>query len=419
MIRMSRCKPDTKQSIFFIFFLFLFSFSKISAQDGKALFLANCAACHALDVDLTGPKLGGVLDREPYNGDMKKILNWVHNTNKLVETDPYYKNLRARFNGAVMPTLPLTDKDFEAIINYVNTPPAPPPPPPPGGEVPSNNWIIFGVISLIMAIIALILMQVNSNLKKLSDDEEGIQRPEPVPFYRNKAYIALLTIILFVFAGYYITKAAIGLGRQKEYQPEQPIFYSHKVHAGTNQISCLYCHGNAWESRHAAVPSVNVCMNCHKTITTYNGAPLFRENGDSVNGTVQLQKLFRYAGFDPKNQNAWKPENAKPIPWVRIHSLPDLVYFNHSQHIRVGNVQCQTCHGPITEMDEVKQFSELGMGWCINCHRETKVNFSYTDSTGNKFYQSYKGFRDAYEHKKMDSITVKDIGGTECQKCHY
>jgi cytochrome c551/c552 len=416
---MIRCKPGTKRPIFFIFFLFLFSFSKILAQDGKALFTANCASCHALDVDLTGPKLGGVLDREPYNGDLKKILNWVHNTNKLTETDPYYKALKTRFNGQVMPTLPLADKDFEAIVNYANTPVdiTKLPPPPPGGE--TNNWIIFGVISLIMAIIALILMQVNSNLKKLSDDTEGIQRPEPVPFYRNKAYIALLTIILFVFAGYYITKAAIGLGRQKDYQPQQPIFYSHKVHAGTNQVSCLYCHGNAWESRHAAVPSVNVCMNCHKTIKEYKGEALYAANGDSINGTAQLQKLFKYAGFDPQNPNAWKPENAKPIPWVRIHSLPDHVYFNHSQHIRAGNVQCQTCHGPITEMDEVRQFSELGMGWCINCHRETKVNFSYTDSTGNKFYQSYKSFRDAYEHKKMDSITVKDIGGTDCQKCHY
>jgi hypothetical protein len=160
-------------------------------------------------------------------------------------------------------------------------------------------------------------------------------------------------------------------------------------------------------------------MNCHKTIREYTGASLFNEKGDSINGTAQLQKLFRYAGFDPQNPNAWKPENAKPIPWVRIHSLPDHVYFNHSQHIRAGNVQCQTCHGPITEMDEVKQFAELSMGWCINCHRETKVNFSYSDSTGNKFYQSYKSFRDAYQHKKMDSITVKDIGGTDCQKCHY
>jgi cytochrome c551/c552 len=411
------CKPATKQSIILIFFLSIFSFSNISAQDGKALFQTHCATCHALNKDISGPALAGILDKDPYNGDMQKVLRWLKNTS-LANTDPYYIALKNKY-GQVMPTLPLTDKEFEAIINYVNVPPVvdnkPPPPPPPS----SSNWVIFGIISLVMAIIAIILMQVNSNLKKLSDDTEGIQRPEPVPFYRNKAYITLFTIVAFIFIGYYVTKAAIGFGRQTDYQPEQPIYYSHKVHAGTNQVSCLYCHGNAWESRHAAIPSTNVCMNCHKTITEYTGPTLYLPNGDSVNGTAQLQKLFKYAGFDPQNPNAWKPEHAKPIPWVRIHNLPDHVYFNHAQHIRAGNVQCQTCHGSISEMDEVKQFSELSMSWCINCHRNTKVNFSYTDSTGNKFYQSYKSFRDAYDHKKMDSITVMDIGGTECQKCHY
>src|SRR5439155_1266031 len=170
------------------------------------------------------------------------------------------------------------------------------------------------VISLIMAVIALILMQVNSNLKKLSDDKEGILRPEPVPFYKNKVYITLGTLLLFILAGYYITKGAIGLGRQKSYEPRQPIYYSHRVHAGINQISCLYCHGNAWESRHAAVPSVNVCM---------------------------------------------------------------------------------------------------------NCHRETKVKFDYNDSTGNKFYSIYEKFHNDFKAGKMDSIRVKDIGGIECQRCHY
>jgi hypothetical protein len=157
-------------------------------------------------------------------------------------------------------------------------------------------------------------------------------------------------------------------------------------------------------------------MNCHKGITEYTGPTLYAANGDSINGTAQLNTLFKYAGFDPKNANAWKPENAKPIPWIRIHSLPDHVYFNHSQHVRAGKVQCQTCHGPITEMDEVKQFAELSMGWCINCHRETKVNYSLADGSGNKFYQMYEKF---FKHKGSDSITVKDVGGTECQRCHY
>jgi cytochrome c553 len=237
----------------------------------------------------------------------------------------------------------ITDPELDAVIKYVNewVPPAPPT----GGsttqEEPSGRGgLIFGIISLIMAIIALILMQVNSNLKKLSDDTEGIHRPDPVPFYKNKVYIALFSIILFVVGGYYTANALIDLGRQKRYQPEQPIYYSHKVHAGVNQISCLYCHGAAMESKHAAIPSVNVCMNCHKTINSYaeTSPKLLREDGTEVNGTREIEKLYSYAGFDPKNAAAWDPSKAKPIPWTKIHNLPDHVYFNHAQHIKAGKV---------------------------------------------------------------------------------
>ena len=371
---------------------------------------------------MTGPKLGGVLDKEPYSGDVKKIVNWVHNADKLTNTDPYYKGLKAQF-GTQMTAFPaLPDKDIEAIVKYVSTPV---PTTTPGGptETPTSDrtWVIFGIISLIMAIIALILMQVNNNLKKLSDDKEGILRPEQVPFYKNKVYISLLTIIVFIVCGYYITNGAIGLGRQKSYEPKQPIYYSHRVHAGINQISCLYCHGNAWESRHAAIPSVNVCMNCHKAIQSYEKGPkLYDEAGNEINGTMEIQKLYRYAGFDPANATKWTPSMIKqPVEWTKIHNLPDHVFFSHAQHIRAGKVQCQTCHGSITEMDEVKQFGELNMGWCINCHRETKVNFNYNDSTGNKFYSIYEKFHNDFRSGKMDSVTVRDIGGIECQKCHY
>ena len=420
------CNPINRKVTQLFFILSLFSLQKISAQDGKALFNTNCASCHSPMKDLTGPKLGGVLERDPYNGDMSKVVNWVHNVDKLLASDPYYKGLMAKY-GARMTAFPaLTDKDIAAIIDYTEKAyaDAQKPQTPTGGAeaVPTENrnWIIFGVISLIMAIIALILMQVNSNLKKLSDDREGILRPEPVPFYKNKVYIALLTILIFVAGGYYVTKGAIGLGRQKAYEPRQPIFYSHRVHAGIDQISCLYCHGNAWESRHAAIPSVNVCMNCHKAIQSYEKGPkLYNAAGEEINGSMEIQKLYKYAGFDPGNAAKWNPSMAKPIEWVKIHNLPDHVYFNHSQHVHAGNVQCQTCHGEITQMDEVKQFSELSMGWCINCHRETKVNFNYNDSTGNKFYSIYEKFHNDIKNHKMDSVTVKDIGGTECQRCHY
>ena len=418
------CKPSVlKLSLLFLFSI-IFSQKSLIAQDGKTLFISKCQSCHQIDRKGTGPALAGLEQRHKW-ADHNELLKWINNPSAYMSGDSYTQQLKAEY-GSVMQAFPdLTLKDVEAIVGYINTAAA-------GAAKPkeqspaedtkaaNQNAIIYGIISLILAIIALILMQVNSNLKKMSDDAEGIYRPEPVPFYRNKVYIAMASILFFIVGGYYVTKGAIGLGRQKNYQPVQPIFYSHKVHAGVNQISCLYCHGAAWDSKHAAIPSVNVCMNCHKTITTYEKGPkLYDGNGDEVDGTAEIAKLHKYAGFDPNNPNKWDPSKARPIEWIKIHNLPDHVYFNHSQHIRAGNVQCQTCHGNIHQMDEVKQETDLSMGWCVNCHRETKVNFNYDSTKGNKFYSIYEKFHNDFKSGRMDSVTVKDIGGLECQKCHY
>jgi cytochrome c2 len=425
------CKP-TGQRLTILLLFFVFSIVRTSAQDlaaGGALFQAKCASCHNIFKDLTGPALMGLEERHTW-ADHNELLKWVHNPDAYMKTgEPYTNALKARMGGSVMSSFPdLTIKDVDNIVGYINdqvkqkaagggdnkgTEN-------PQSSTSGSNAIIFGIISLILGIIALILMQVNSNLKKMSDDVEGISRPEPVAFYRNKVYIAMFAIVFFIVGGYFVTKGAIGLGRQKNYQPVQPIYYSHKVHAGINQVSCLYCHGSAWDSKTAGIPAVNICMNCHKAINEYaKGPKLYREDGEEVDGTAEIQKLYKYAGFDPKNASQWNPAMAKPVEWVKIHNLPDHVYFNHSQHIRAGKVQCQSCHGEITAMDEVKQVSELSMGWCVNCHRTTKVDFNYSDSTGNKFYSIYEKFHNDIKNHKMDSVKVKDIGGLECQKCHY
>jgi hypothetical protein len=198
------------------------------------------------------------------------------------------------------------------------------------------------------------------------------------------------------------------------------IFYSHKVHAGVNQINCLHCHGGAMEGKHANIPSVNICMNCHMTISEYSGSAgnLFREDGTPVNGTDEIKKIYAAAGWDASKKQY--TGETHEIAWTKIHNLPDHVYFNHSQHVNAGKVQCQTCHGEITKMDEVYQFADLSMGWCINCHRTTKVNFGGKNGEdGNKFYSIYKKYHDEIKEGKRDSVTVNDIGGTECQKCHY
>lgn len=420
------CKPMTNKLALLVLSFVVFSTIHVSAQDGKTLFMSKCASCHNPLKDGTGPALGGLEERHKW-ADHKELLAWINNPSKYMATDPYTQGLKTKY-GSMMTAFPdITITQVDAIVTYINDfvakskePTTPGATADAKSESSNQNAIIFGVISLILAVIALILMQVNSNLKKMSDDASGIERPEPVPFYKNKVYIAMLAIVLFIVGGFYVSKGMIGLQRQKDYEPKQPIYYSHKVHAGINQINCLYCHGNAWESKHATVPSVNVCMNCHKNIQAYEKGPkLYDEEGVEINGTAEIAKLYKYAGFDPSKPNDWDPSKAKPIEWVKIHNLPDHVYFNHAQHTNAGQVQCQTCHGEITAMDEVKQVSELSMGWCVNCHRQTKVNFNIDSTGGNKYYSIYEKFHNDIKNGKMDSVTVKDIGGIECQKCHY
>ncbi len=406
-----------------IFLLITFSSAignQLNAQDGKALFSANCASCHAVNKKLTGPALAGVEDRWP---EKKNLYAWIKNSAAFLKTgDVYANNLYNEYNKVAMNNFPgLSDADIDAILAYIKTVPAPGAAPAGGAAAgaaapeESDNSLVFGILSLILAVVAIILLQVNNNLKKLSDEKLGVTPETPVPFYRNKRYIALTAIILFIVGGYYTTVGAINLGRSKDYQPEQPIYYSHKVHAGVNQINCQYCHTGTYQGKQATLPSVNVCMNCHQAINEYKGEPLVRENGDIVDGTAEIKKLYKYAGFT--EGQPWDATKAQPIEWVRIHNLPDHVYFNHAQHVNAGQVACQQCHGEIQNMGEVKQFSDLSMGWCVNCHRETKVQFK-----DNGFYSIYEKFHEDIRTGKIDStkgITVEKIGGTECQKCHY
>jgi len=125
------------------------------------------------------------------------------------------------------------------------------------------------------------------------------------------------------------------------YAPEQPIPFSHRKHAGENKIQCLYCHSGAEKSRHASIPSMNVCMNCHSVVKV---------------DSPHIQKLRKaYA-------------EGKPIEWIRVHELPDYVYFPHKRHVAKG-IACETCHGNVKEMDRIEQKSALTMGWCMECHR--------------------------------------------------
>lgn len=402
-------------------FLFLFIGGSLQAQtgnavNGKTLFQQNCASCHAMEKELVGPALMGAVDRWP---DKAELHKWIqHWPGVMAEKYPYAVSLVDKYKakGAMTDFAgTLKGQEVDDIIEYIAkyTTPVVPPLPPGEKQPEGDNTLLFGILSLVLAVVAFVLLQVNANLKKLADDKEGQPREESVSFWRNKAYIAFITVILFLVGGYFTVSGAIGLGRTQNFQPKQPIFYSHKVHAGVNQINCMYCHVGTYQGKQATIPSVNICMNCHQAINEYKGtAKLYDAEGNEVDGTAEIKKLYKYAGYT--EGQAWDAKNATPIEWVRIHNLPDHVYFNHSQHVVAGKVQCQTCHGEITKMDEVYQFAPLSMGWCINCHRTTKVNFK-----DNGFYSIYEKYQTNLKNGTMDSVTVENIGGTECQKCHY
>lgn len=409
--------------LIFVVALFVCNFSVTAAPDGKALFQSNCASCHNPLKDATGPALKGVDSRVP---SKEWLYDWIHNSSKMIASgDKYANDLYNTWGKTAMTAFPqLSNEEIDAIITYVNS--VEPPSAASAAttaaatetkESAASSWL-YALITVILVALAAILWRVNSGLRRVANEKEGLPNTKELPFYRNKVVIAMTVIVLFILAGYWMVNGAVEMGRQQNYQPEQPIFYSHKVHAGVNQINCLYCHAGAEKSKHAMIPSPNMCMNCHKQINEYTGEDLYNAEGEKINGTEEIQKLYRYAGWDPATKQYIRDENgnvkSKPIQWTKIHNLPDHVYFNHSQHVAVGKVACQRCHGPIQDMDEVYQFSPLSMGWCINCHRQTEVQFA-----NNNYYSIFEKYHEELKSGTRTSVTVEDIGGLECQRCHY
>ncbi|MFA5326614.1 MAG: cytochrome c3 family protein [Prolixibacteraceae bacterium] len=202
--------------------------------------------------------------------------------------------------------------------------------------------------------------------------------------------VAILMIALVVQVKM-VAEAAMSLGRSQNYAPDQPIKFSHKVHAGDNKIDCKYCHTTAEYSKSAGIPAMELCMNCHI---------LVREGSRS--GKFEIAKVIE------------ANETQTPVKWVRIHNLPDHVFFSHAQHVGIAKVDCQKCHGPVQEMDIMRQNSDLSMGWCINCHRDTKVNFK-----DNAYYDSYLKLHDELKSGKLDTVRAVNIGANDCMRCHY
>ena len=411
--------------------LLSFPSSHIFAQDGdpvagKALFNANCAACHKLDKKMTGPALRNVEQRlaDDEGLDRAWLSAWIRNSAGMIKAgDAYANKIYNEYNKTAMTAMPqLSDADIDNILAYTAQPKAEPAVVAGGpiatssnsGEGGISNKLILGALGLLFALLAIGLFLVNKTLRRFAEAKE-IELPsqDSTPlwkaFIQNQFLVLVTSIFLLLASGYFAYGWMMQIGIDQGYQPIQPIHYSHKIHAGDNQIDCKYCHSSARVSKHSGIPSLNICMNCHKSIGEVAAETATAEySKEFYDG--EIQKLYAAAGWNDAEQNYSGTPSA--VKWVRIHNLPDFVYFNHSQHVTVAGVECQTCHGPIEEMEIVYQSAPLTMGWCIDCHRETKV-----DLKDNAYYT--KIHEQLSKKYGVDELTAAQMGGLECGKCHY
>lgn len=444
----------------------------IDLEAGKTLFLNNCASCHARNMvqNLTGPALGGVEERWAAY-PQEELYSWIRNSQASIASgQPRAVELWEQWKPTQMNNFTnLTDGDIDNILAYIEqeyqktltgtTAGGP-------GAVAvaveeTDNTPLFILLAVVLTILAVVLARIVSNLSYMIQVQEGTaaaRRRTLVEMLTSRGVIAFVIFALVVLGGYTTVNNAIMLGRQQGYEPEQPIKFSHKTHSGVHQIECQYCHDGARRSKHSVIPAVNTCMNCHRAIKV-----------GSNYGTAELTKIYAAIGYDPSSDkyienydqlpreeieqiykkwiaDTYVQENstidadgekliedqwdgivtaltneytqdskiAGPVEWVRIHNLPDHAYFNHAQHVTVGQLECQGCHGPIQEMEVVYQYSPLGMGWCINCHRNSEVNFE-----SNEYYKSYQIYHEQLQSGEREKVTVEDVGGLNCQKCHY
>ena len=450
-----------------LFFAFNLT-AQVDVKAGKTLFRNYCAQCHNKDMKtaMTGPALGGAQERW---GDDEALYSWIRNSQAMIAAGhPRAVELWNEWKPTVMTAYPdLTDDQIGSVLAYVaGTADGTLNPKPVGGlvdavaeeESSSNFW--YWILFALLVGLSLTLLRVIGNLDQLNAEKEGksYNRKSLIQSITSSGLVSILIFALVLLAGYTTVNNAMNLGRQQGYQPDQPIAFSHATHAGLHKIDCQYCHDGARRSKHAVIPATNTCMNCHAAIKV-----------GSQHGTAELSKIYASSGWDPNSGTyiegyddmaeedikaiftKWITENYKdekevdvldesameeiegqwnnivtsltneqkktvqgPIEWTRVHNLPDHVYFNHSQHVTAGKVECQTCHGAVEEMDVLKQDAPLSMGWCINCHRQTEVQFNEND-----YYKDYAKYHEEIQSGERDKVTVADIGGLECQKCHY
>jgi mono/diheme cytochrome c family protein len=422
------CSLTSKMYRLCLVLLLTFSTSLIAQEgdpvNGKSLYNSNCAACHKLDKAMTGPALRNIEARLADEQGLGRewLSAWIRNSSALIKSgDAYANKVFNDNNGIAMTAFPqLSDQDISDILAYTAEEKK-------EAVVAQNavtdagaqeggvsNDLILGALAVLFGLLAMALVLVKRTLDRFADakgiDVVGQSKRTPLwkAFAQNQ-FLVLVTAIVFLLAsGYFVYGYFMQVGIDQGYEPVQPIHYSHRIHAGDNGIDCKYCHSSARVSKTSGIPSLNVCMNCHKSISEVAPETLAEGTEYGVDYNAEIQKLYEAVGWDGTGYTG----DSKPVKWIRIHNLPDFAYFNHSQHVVVGGIECQTCHGPVEEMEIMYQHAPLTMGWCINCHRETDVKVK-----DNAYYT--KIHEELSKKYGVDKLTVAQMGGLECGKCHY
>ena len=408
-IKLSKYPVTIFSSLIIFLFTISISASAQNAEEGEKLYKANCTACHHIDNKLIGPALRGVSDK--YSEEW--LIKWIKNSAEMIAAgDPDAIAIWEEYNKSPMTAFPyFSDDDVRNILAYIEQAPEKQAvvatTSVDGGalivEDQTSDYLILTIaIVLLLAIAG--LWKIKNTLKEVAGEESEDLFSSIITlvnaFLARKSLVVLTVFIILGFGANSAWNLMLGVGVTKGYAPEQPIAYSHKLHSGINGIDCNYCHHSARHGKSAAIPSANVCLNCH---TYINEGP---------SGKAEIQKIYDAVGFDPEKGQYIDGYEQKPIKWVRIHNLPDHAYFNHSQHVVAGGLECQDCHGAIEEMEVVEQHAELTMGWCIDCHRQTEVKVAdndYYEEMHAKFKENHPG----------ETFNVEAIGGLECGKCHH
>ena len=408
------------------FFVLLISLN-ISAQDldiakGKSLYNANCASCHKLNKKLIGPALKGVSAKY----DKEWLYAWIKNSAAMIKAgDEQAIAIYEEYNKVAMNAFPqLSNEDIDNILAYTDYVPEPVATSTAvsgaqssTGEPSLANDIILGLLIVVLLVLVTMLYLVTKTLTSIAE-KNGIKidQPKSEPFsiwkafIKNQFLIFTSVVLLLLSSAYFAYGYMMQIGVDQGYMPVQPIHYSHKIHSGANQIECQYCHSSARVSKHSGIPSLNVCMNCHENIAEYNGEEDLEKGYTKEFYTNEIKKLYKAVGWNEETQSY--TGDTEPVKWVRIHNLPDFVYFNHAQHVSVAGVDCNKCHGPVEEMEILYQYSSLTMGWCIDCHRDSNVKVK-----DNEYYT--KIHEELSKKYGVEELTIAQMGGLECGKCHY